>query len=230
MLDFQDQPKTQAAAHRRSGPSYADMLSRDLARPDFSRKRHRTRRRLIAAAAGVLQSHGLERLRVADIASAAGASPATFYVYFTDRADIANRVLRQFCDYLYASEPAAQAAAEPAQLRRRITAHLALAQANGGLLRALGEAILTMPDMADHVGGRRADWIAKTMAATPVMEGTVAHGGRTELLDVLMRGVLDRFASPASGAGAGVGFADRVAEVWLAMMAGPAEPHHQRFN
>lgn len=229
MLDMQDRPKIEAPAHRRPGLSYVDLLLGDLARPDSSRKRHRTRRRLIAAAAKVLRSCGLERLRVADIALAADVSAGAFYVYFTDRTDVANQVLRQFADYLYASDPP-EAVAGPAQLRRRVSAHLALAKANGGLLRALGQAILTIPDMADHVGRRRADWIGNTMAAISAPGDVAQRPGQAELLDALMRGALDRFASPGSGAGTSLAFTDAVAEVWLATMVGPADVGRQQLN
>ncbi len=230
MLDLQDRQKIGASARRKSGLSYADLLLRDLARPDFSRKRHRTRRRLIAATAEVLERHGLERLRVADIAIVAGTSPATFYVYFTDRADIASQLLRRFCDYLYASEPTAEAASGPAEFRHRISAHLALAQANSGLLRALSQAVLTTPDMADHVDRCRADWIAKTIAVGPFTERDGRHTCHTEVLDALMRGALDRFASPASGPGLGEAFADMIAEVWLTAMSGPADAGGRQLN
>lgn len=229
MLDMQNRSKIEAPAHGRPGLPYVDLLLGDLARPDFSRKRHRTRRRLIAATAEVLQSCGLERLRVADIAVAADVSAGAFYVYFTDRTDVANQVLRQFADYLYASEwPAA--AAGPAQLRHRISAHLALAEANGGLLRALGQATLETPDMADYVGRCRADWIGKTMVATSALGDVAQRPGHAELLDALLCGVLDRFASPGSRAVVGLGLADAIAEVWLATMVGPADVGRQQLN
>jgi AcrR family transcriptional regulator len=43
-----------------------------------------TRRRLLAAAAELLETHGIRDLRVVDIARAVGTSPATFYQYFRD--------------------------------------------------------------------------------------------------------------------------------------------------
>lgn len=222
MLKLQDQSMTKAPAHRRLGLSYVDLLLGDLARPDFSRKRHRTRRRLIAAAAEVLGSCGLERLRVADIALAADLSAGAFYVYFTDRTDVAKQVLRQFADYLYTSEPP-EAVAGPDQLRRRISAHLGLAQANGGLLRALGQAALAIPDMADYAGRRRADWILKTTAASMAAEEIVQQPGHTQVLDVLMRGAIDRFASPRSAETSGGALADGIAAAWLATITSPAD-------
>jgi AcrR family transcriptional regulator len=43
-----------------------------------------TRRRLLAATATLLETHGIRDLRVVDIARAVGTSPATFYQYFGD--------------------------------------------------------------------------------------------------------------------------------------------------
>jgi len=43
-----------------------------------------TRRRLLAATAELLETHGIRDLRVVDIARAVGTSPATFYQYFRD--------------------------------------------------------------------------------------------------------------------------------------------------
>jgi AcrR family transcriptional regulator len=43
-----------------------------------------TRRRLLDATAGLLESHGVRDLRVVDIARRVGSSPATFYQYFRD--------------------------------------------------------------------------------------------------------------------------------------------------
>jgi AcrR family transcriptional regulator len=43
-----------------------------------------TRRRLLDATAGLLESHGVRDLRVVDIARKVGTSPATFYQYFRD--------------------------------------------------------------------------------------------------------------------------------------------------
>ena len=43
-----------------------------------------TRRRLLDATAGLLESHGVRDLRVVDIAREVGSSPATFYQYFRD--------------------------------------------------------------------------------------------------------------------------------------------------
>src|SRR5947207_231597 len=47
----------------------------------------RTRRRLLDATAGLLETHGIRDLRVVDIARRVGTSPATFYQYFRDVED-----------------------------------------------------------------------------------------------------------------------------------------------
>ena len=47
----------------------------------------RTRRRLLEATAGLLETHGIRDLRVVDIARRVETSPATFYQYFRDVED-----------------------------------------------------------------------------------------------------------------------------------------------
>src|SRR6478736_4090597 len=47
----------------------------------------RTRRRLLDATAGLLETHGIRDLRVVDIARRVETSPATFYQYFRDVED-----------------------------------------------------------------------------------------------------------------------------------------------
>jgi AcrR family transcriptional regulator len=50
----------------------------------LGRRGTQTRRRLLDATAGLLETHGVRDLRVVDIAREVGTSPATFYQYFRD--------------------------------------------------------------------------------------------------------------------------------------------------
>lgn len=58
----------------------------------------RTRTRLIEATVEMLGTHGLRDLTVADVAKAAGTSPATFYVYFSSVAETVLAALAQVDD------------------------------------------------------------------------------------------------------------------------------------
>ena len=170
-----------------------------------------------------------ERLRAADIALPADLSAGAFHVHFTDCDDVAIRVPRLFADDLYAGEPR-MAWACPAPLRRRISAHLAVARANGDLLRALGQAILARPDMAAYVDRCRADRILQTTAASMAAEEIVRQSDQAQVLDVLMRGALDRLASPSSVERFGGALADGIARIWLATIANPAGFEPYRVN
>jgi hypothetical protein len=118
----------------------------------------------------------------------------------------------------------------PAPLRRRISAHLAVARANGDLLRALGQAILARPDMAAYVDRCRADRILQTTAASMAAEEIVRQSDQAQVLDVLMRGALDRLASPSSVERFGGALADGIARIWLATIANPAGFEPYRVN
>lgn len=58
------------------------------AEPRSGAKARRTRARLLAAAREIFDRNGFVETRVADIASAAGASHGTFYTYFTSKDEI----------------------------------------------------------------------------------------------------------------------------------------------
>ncbi|HEX5378429.1 MAG TPA: TetR family transcriptional regulator, partial [Phenylobacterium sp.] len=152
MLESIKNSGLQDAATPRRRLSHVEALRRGLSVDPPARKRDRTRARLLVATAEVLAEKGFERLRIADVAAAADISPAAFYAYFTDRGDAAQRVLTRFVDRLYALEGADQRAlGGPEALRRLITAQLAVAHADGGLLRALGQAVDVTPTLADQV-------------------------------------------------------------------------------
>jgi AcrR family transcriptional regulator len=65
----------------------ADRPIDDQARRVLGPRAHTTRRRMLAAAAELLQRKSLRELRVSDIARQVGSSPATFYQYFKDAED-----------------------------------------------------------------------------------------------------------------------------------------------
>lgn len=103
------------------------------------RKGLRTRERLRIGTAVALERKGFHDLAVADIAAAAGASPAAFYCYFRDKADAATQVLRPFAGLLYDTASLERGANAQAELTGAFHRIFAVARANPGLVRACEE-------------------------------------------------------------------------------------------
>jgi len=67
--------------------TWADMTAVDIVRP-LSSKGRQTRQSIEAAARNLFAERGFHGTTLADITSAAGRSPASFYRYFTDKEDL----------------------------------------------------------------------------------------------------------------------------------------------
>jgi AcrR family transcriptional regulator len=66
-----------------------------LAANRFERRRERTRRELLAAAARVLAEKGLHRTKISDIAAAADLGVGTFYLHFPDKEALFDAVVEE---------------------------------------------------------------------------------------------------------------------------------------
>jgi AcrR family transcriptional regulator len=66
-----------------------------LASNRFERRRERTRRELLAAAARVLAEKGLHRTKISDIAAAADLGVGTFYLHFPDKEALFDAVVEE---------------------------------------------------------------------------------------------------------------------------------------
>lgn len=80
---------------------YSEAVAEELRERPPKSKGERTKRRLEYAALRVLETNGYSDSRVADICREAGVSLGTFYVYYTDKKDIASNVLLEFGEALY---------------------------------------------------------------------------------------------------------------------------------
>jgi TetR/AcrR family transcriptional regulator, transcriptional repressor for nem operon len=117
--------------------SYVQFL-RDKAERPNKRKGERTRDRLLAAAAELLESKGYRDLRVSDVNEKAGVSNALFYLYFTNKEVISREVLSGFLESLYPTQderPRADSAEE--SIYRANLMYTRLFAANPGLMRCL---------------------------------------------------------------------------------------------
>lgn len=201
MLDTIEIPARPDATAPRRSLSHVDALLHGLRGHPPTRKRDRTRARLLAATAQVLEEHGFDGLRVADIAKAAAISPAAFYVYFSDRNDAAERVLSRFADRLYALDAPTQAGPGAEVLHAAVRTQLAVARANRGLLRALGQAEDASQALAALTDRLRGRWIRWAAALLLGPEGAAGQEGAIEALEDMMMGALRRLsAAPATAA------------------------------
>lgn len=133
-----------------TGPfSYPEDLLRRLGAIAAAPKTQRTRLRLMAATAALLEERGFHDLRVADCAERAGVAHGTFYRYWADRGAAAQQVLADFMATITARRPPR---AGDAPLFDRITAsnryYVGVYRRNAGLMRCLMQLGNTDPDFA----------------------------------------------------------------------------------
>lgn len=110
------------------------------ARVDSSNKRkgERTRDRLKAAAARLLERGGYRDLRVSDINEAAGVSNALFYIYFPNKEKITEEVMTEFLEMLFTpGEYKERPATIEESIYRANLEYVRRFAANSGLMRCL---------------------------------------------------------------------------------------------
>lgn len=147
---------------------YPAHLHARLAAASGEPKTARTRLRLMAAIAALLEEGGFHELRVADCASRAGLAHGTFYRYWPDRAAAAQDVLADFMATVRARRPVSTPATA---LYPRILAanryYVRVYRANAGLMRCLMQLGNAMPEFA-RIGQE-----ANLMLAARVVRGWV---------------------------------------------------------
>lgn len=191
-----------SAAPRLADPySYAGWLAWNVANPGAKRKGERTRDRILAETARLLNAQGFRGLRQTDICEAAGIGVATFYLYFTDKLDACGEVLRGFTRFLFTADDPALA---PLTARARADADpyagfyasnlniLRLARRNTGLFRCFletaGETDVPMQLWREVSLG----WYQR-VARRLAERGVPDPAGELELRTVLAGGMVDEF-------------------------------------
>lgn len=98
----------------------------------FERRRERTRRDLLAAAARVLAEKGLHRTKISDIAAAADVGVGTFYLHFPDKEALFDAVVEETVGRLKQTVDAARikATGPVEKMRAATTAFFRFAQEN----------------------------------------------------------------------------------------------------
>jgi AcrR family transcriptional regulator len=142
-----DAAAAEAAPH---GPFvYPELLHARLAAPSGAPKTVRTRLRLMAAIAALLEEGGFHELRVADCAARAGLAHGTFYRYWPDREAAAQAVLADFMAGVRARRPIS---APGTALYPRILAanryYVRVYRENAGLMRCLMQLGNVLPGFA----------------------------------------------------------------------------------
>jgi TetR/AcrR family transcriptional regulator, ethionamide resistance regulator len=118
--------------------AFCDLLSARAAGVGL-RKGERTRLRLLAATAAILQEEFVHTLRIGDICAAAGVSPGTFYLYFDDKVAITTAMLKGFAQHVFDCLDAAARGANDfeASVQATTLAYVRAFELNRGLFRAL---------------------------------------------------------------------------------------------
>lgn len=137
--------------------SYGDFLALDA--DDRKRKGERTRDKLKAAAARLLESQGYRDLRVTDINEAAGVSNALFYVYFENKEVIAKEVLSGFLGFLdtFRERDAGHETVDQAIYYGNLR-YAQIFKANAGLMRCLFQFSDEFPDFGNQWRAWNAAW------------------------------------------------------------------------
>ena len=132
------------------------------------RKSERTRLKLLAATAALLDAAGdPAALRVADIADRAGVAHGTFYRYFADRAAAVEVVAAAFCDFLRTRLASGRGGEDAGADRARAAtaAYVRAFRANAGLMRCLMSLGDDQAPLRARFEALNADWNACTAAA-----------------------------------------------------------------
>ena len=156
-------PGETAALHGDDRPA-AYLAVLDAATGEGS-KTERTRARLLAACARLMQLPGAPVPTVAAICKAAGVAHGTFYLHFADRADCAGAALSGFADFLRVRMHAASAEPGGDPVRAATAAYVRLFRAHAGLMRHMAGGLDAMPQCRAAFHALNAQWAATVTAA-----------------------------------------------------------------
>jgi len=172
--------------------NYARVLTFELEDDPPKRKGERTRLRLKAAAARVLERIGYRDMRVSDICDEAGSALASFYFHFENKTQITREVLAEFLDYWNRIRPRP---AEGGTFAAMCDAnyHFILAfEANAGLMRCLLQLGDDVPEFQSLWQERSGMWL-KGVSRSLVKRGEAAPNDPSLLLRLhILGGAIDQ--------------------------------------
>lgn len=181
--------------------SYVQHLERLASDIGGKRKGERTRDRILAVTARLLNERGFRGLKHNDICDAAGIGVATFYPYFQDKFDACRSVLKGFIDFIPTFDPidlrplhdVARAAKAPyASIFVSTLGTIRLARENTGLLRCLLETVGETDELVELWREFSHSWYLRT--AHRMLQAGVA-GSKDALMfrTILAGGMVDEF-------------------------------------
>lgn len=139
--------------------SYSQLLEERLRFDPPKRKGERTRTRLKAAAARVLEQSGYLDMRVSDVCDAVDAGFATFYRYFDNKSDITREVLIDFLDEIGATRAPPDAGASVFDSMVATNLHFMRSfEVNSGLMRCLLQFSDETPEFIQLWQARGHEW------------------------------------------------------------------------
>lgn len=201
--------------------SFPVMLEQRIALAPPHRKGRRTRERLRVATAQALEAFGYHRLRVADIAEAAGVSKPGFYVYYADKTQAALEVMRPFVGLAFRGGLGWEAQADPARgLRSAFTRFLTVFHDNRGLVRCLDELGDDVPAFSDLVERRSRRWherLVREVLACRLAGAAAPQAAETaEVLASMTAALARRVAQDPTVAQGEIGcLADTLSKIWM---------------
>jgi TetR/AcrR family transcriptional repressor of nem operon len=171
--------------------SFIEYLENNLRENPPKQRGFRTRERLKIAAAKGLKEKGYHALRVADITAGAEVAEGSFYVYFTDKTEIALTVLTELLEEFFQldARPAADRAPFEA-IRRTNRRWIAVCRANAGLMRCILQLGDEVPELARLARRTNRIWYERVARSLKRRRGNVGSGPALFAL-YLLGGMMD---------------------------------------
>lgn len=159
---FLRMPKKSDPTRKAGKLKYADVLKRELDSGVFATKGEHTRQRLRISAARVLEEVGYQDLTVSAISKDAGVALGTFYVYFSDKTEVAIDVVLSFIAYAYTEAQALSRGKDEYEAIYSTNRYFAHAYgANPGLMRSFIQLQSQEPSFRELWEPRHDEWIQK---------------------------------------------------------------------
>lgn len=146
-----------------ANPCFAEVLLEDVR---TGKKRERTEAAISAAASRLLDNLPLSALTITEICKSANVAVGTFYIYFSDRNALLEKVLLRFISFIQITmRQAARSAPDERRIWITTAAYFDLFAANQGLMRCLVNRSEDAPQAARVFQKLNHEWIARVVAS-----------------------------------------------------------------
>lgn len=147
---------------------FTEFLLRRAEAGERATKGERTRDRIVAAAARVLETSGYHHLRMADIAREADVATGSLYQYFENKTEITVTVLGEFLQRIESLLLGGPLSSDyEADIRATNLRYVRLYEANVGMMRCLRQLSDEIPEVGELTAGTYREWrrrLAKNLA------------------------------------------------------------------